>query len=120
MFPCGGDLCEGSSAAISGGDFDLLDRILHYISLDSGWLCPVEDIRGQERCWGWHYVWAMKNPPDLVTRGISGVELVASEFWLPGPDLIRGEEIPGFDSMVLVCHCPLVNEEFSKSEPETV
>ena len=33
----------------------------------------------------WHYVPSAKNPADLLTRGISAQDLVASQLWLHGP-----------------------------------
>ena len=68
----------------------------------------VAEIRTLSEPCRWRHCPGIQNPADLVTRGISGAELVASEFWLHGPEIILGGEIPSFDSSLLVSDCSLV------------
>ena len=41
----------------------------------------------------WHYCPTKLNPSDLVTRGISGEELVSSELWLHGPEFLSHGDV---------------------------
>ena len=79
----------------------------------------VAEIRTLSEPCRWRHCPGIQNPADRVTRGISGAELVASEFWLRGPEFIPRGEIPSFDSSLLVSDCALVVEELRLDGPET-
>ena len=49
----------------------------------------VIDIQSLVPPHSWHHCKGTDNPSDLLTRGISSQELMASEFWLRGPIFLR-------------------------------